>query len=362
MTADSAPRKHRTLFNWKAILGIVLSIALLWYALRDVDPHEVMAEVRRADPIFFLLSVIAATLVFPIRAWRWRTLIQPIAPETSFRSRFAATSIGFMGNNILPARIGEFARAYAFAKMEKITVVGSFGSLVVERLFDAIGVIGLLFVAMSLPGVPDVTNIGGRDLTALANTLGILVVIGLALGLSLVLMPVRTVTFVEKYPARILPRAIRRPFVDALEAFLSGLVVLRSPLLLSAATAQTIALWLFNAVGFWLAFKAFDIDVGFAGALLLQSVIALAVSVPSGPGFFGPFELAAKFILVGAFGVADDKAVSFAIAFHIGGFIPITVIGLYYAWRLGISLREVEESEELVEEEVEKSLPHNSND
>lgn len=356
--ATRAPGKRRSLFDWKAVVGILLSVALLWYALRGVDPQAVFRELRRADPIYYLLAVIAATAVFPIRAWRWRTMLQPTAPDTTFRSRFAATTIGFMGNNILPARIGEFARAYAFAKMERITIVGSFGSLVVERLFDAIGVVGLLFVAMSLPGVPDITNVGGRDLSALANTLAVLVGIGLVLGVSLVLLPTRTIQFVEKYPARLLPQTIRRPFVDALEAFLSGLAVLRSPPLASAATVQTIVLWLFNAVGFWLGFKTFGIDVGFSGALLLQSIIALAVSVPSGPGFFGPFEFAAVLVLEGAYGIPHEKAISFAIAFHIGGFIPVTVIGLYYAWKLGISLREVEASEEIVETEVEKTIPH----
>jgi glycosyltransferase 2 family protein len=355
---DAAPRKRRKLFDWKAIVGIALSVLLLWYAFRNVDWHEVVAEVRRADPFFYLLAVIAAFGVFPIRAWRWKTLLQPTAPDTSFRSRFAATTIGFMGNNVLPARIGEFARAYAFSRMEKITVVGSFGSLVVERLFDAIGVIGLLFVAMSLPGVPDITNIGGRDLTAVANTLAVLISFGLVLGVSLVIAPSGTVRFVEKYVARFLPESFRRPFVDALEAFLSGLSVLRSPVLLSAATLQTIVLWLFNAVGFWLAFKTFGIDVGFSGALLLQSIVALAVSVPSGPGFFGPFEVAALAVLEHAYGVPHEKAIGFAIAFHIGGYIPVTVVGLLYAWRLGISLAEVEQSEEYVEEEVEKTMPH----
>jgi len=338
------------------VIGILLSVALLWYALREVNAAEVIAELKRADPLLYLASVVVATIVFPIRAWRWRTLLIPIAPDTTFRSRFAATTIGFMGNNILPARVGEFARAYAFSKMEKVTVVGSFGSLVVERLFDAIGIIGFLFVAMALPDVPDISRLGRYDLTAVANTLGVLVIIGIILGVALVLFPDRTVLFVERYVARWLPRSFRRPFVDSLEAFLSGLNVLRSPALCSAAVAQTIVLWLVNAAGFWLAFKTFGIDVPFSGAILLQSIIALAVSIPSGPGFFGPFEAAAKLVLVHAYAIGNDKAVSFAIGFHIGGFIPVTAIGLYYAWRLGISLRDVEHSEEAVEEAVERTF------
>lgn len=338
--------------DWKAVVGILLSIVLLWWALREVDPHKVIAEIRQADPLYYILAVIAATAVFWIRAWRWRTFLATAAPNSTFRSRFAATTIGFMGNNLLPARVGEFARAYAFSKMENTTVVASLGSLVVERLFDAIGVIGLLFITLALPGVPDLS----ATMTTVVRTLGVLIIVGLILGVALVLFPQKTVTFVEKYIARFLPNSFRRPVVDSLEAFLSGLTVLRSPSLLTAATVQTFALWLFNAVGFWLGFKCFGIDVSFTGALLLQSIIALAVSIPSSPGFFGPFEAATKFVLVEAYGISQDKAVSFAIGFHIGGFIPVTVIGLIYAYKLGISLKEVEHSEEIVEEEVEKTL------
>ncbi len=347
------PRRMRSFFDWKAVLGISISIVALWWALRGVDAREVWTEIRRADPLYFLLSVFFATAVFWVRAWRWRTLLATAAPDSSFRSRLAATTIGFMANNLLPARVGEFARAYAFSKMEKATLAGSFGSLVVERLFDALGIVALLLITLGMPDVPDATNLGGHDVSGVAHMLAILIGIALALGIALVFMPERTVRFVEKYPARVLPRSARRLFVDALEAFLSGLAVLRSPALLSAAIAQTAFLWLFNALGFWAGFKAFGIDLPFSAALLLQSVIALAVSVPAAPGFFGLFEGASRVVLVGGYGIALGKATSFAVAFHIGGFIPVTAIGLYYLWRLGISLREVELSEEVVEAGVE---------
>jgi glycosyltransferase 2 family protein len=113
--------------------------------------------------------------------------------------------------------------------------------------------------------------------------------------------------------------------------------------------------WLFLALSFWLAFLAFGIhEVGFAAALFLQSLIALAVAIPSSPGFFGPFEAAAKLGL-SLWGVAPEKAVSFAVGFHIGGFIPVTLIGIYYVWRLGLSWRDVGRSEEVVEQRVERA-------
>lgn len=349
------PKKK--LLDWKAVLGIGLSVGLLWWAFKDENLSEVVHELTLADPFWFALAVAGATLVFWPRAWRWRTLLEPVNPGTTFRSRFAATTIGFMGNNLLPARIGEFARVYALSRMERVPIVSGLGSLVIERLFDAVFVIGLLFVALSLPGVPDIRGVEGANLTGIANTLAVLIGVAFVLGTLLVLFPKKSVAFFEKSIARFLPKGIRRPIIDALEAFLSGLAILRSPKLLVITTLQSAVLWLFNAVGFWLAFKAFDIDVNFAGALLIQSVIALAVSVPSGPGFFGLFEAGALLVLHQLYQIPKEKVLGFALGFHLGGFVPVTLIGLFYAWRLGISLREVGESEETVEEAVEATLP-----
>lgn len=349
--------KRRSLFDWKAILGIAISIALLWWAFKDEDFSLIIAEIKLADPYWFILAVMAATGVFWPRAWRWKTLLEPVCPGTTFRSRFRATTIGFMGNNLLPARIGEFARVFALSRMEKVPIVSGLGSLVVERLFDAVFVIALLFVALALPDVPDIGAVRGANLTAIANTLAVLIVIAFIIGTLLVFYPKQSVGFFERNIARFLPKGIRRPLVDALEAFLSGLGILRSPKLLVSATLQSAGLWLFNAVGFYIGFKAFGIDVPFSGALLLQSVIALAVSVPSGPGFFGLFEAGAVLVLGQLYHIPNELVLAFALGFHLGGFVPVTLIGLFYAWRLGLSLRDVGQSEQVVEQAVEATLP-----
>jgi uncharacterized protein (TIRG00374 family) len=352
-----APNKPRSIFDWKAVLGILLSVALLYWALRGVDVAEIMTELRAAHVGWFLLSVLLATIVFPLRAWRWKPLLEVAAPNTPFRARFAATTIGFMGNNLLPARIGEFARAYALARQQDASMVAAFASLIAERLFDALAVVSFLFLAIALPGFPEVRELAGYDFSAMATTLGIAVGIIILFCLLLVLWPKRTVHFVEQRIAPVLPRGVRRPLVDALEAFLAGLSSFRSPITILTLVGQTIVIWLVNGLSFWVAFMAFGIHVPFAGALFMQSVVALAVSLPSAPGFFGTFEYAARIVLVELFLIDVNKAMGFAIGFHLGGFIPVTLIGLYYAWRLGLSWREVEHSEETVEAAIERELP-----
>lgn len=343
-------------FDWKAVLGILLSLLLLWWALRGVDAARVLEELRRADPWIFLAAVAVATSGFVIRAWRWRVLLAPLRVDTGFRARFAAVNIGFMANNLLPARVGEFARAYALSRLQPVTASASLGSLVVERILDGLGLIALLLIALAAPSFPGGADVAGIELRHIIGTMG-----AVFLGSGVVLFlaahwSAASVRLAERLVAW-LPGRAGPTLVDLFKAFLEGVAVLRSPSLLFQAVLWTLAMWTWLALSFWLAFTAFGIQVDFFAALFLQTLIGLFVAVPSAPGFFGTFEAGAKVGLVAVYGVEVNRALSFAIGFHIGGFIPVTLIGLYYAWRLGLSLREVEESEALVEEAVEREHP-----
>lgn len=339
--------------NAKAVVGIAVSLLLLWWALRDVSFAEVVHHIRSADPVLFLLSVVVATLGLHIRALRWKVLLQPVAPGLPFRPRLAATSIGFAANNLLPARVGEFARAFTLGRLTGVPLGAVFGSLVMERVLDGLVIVGLLFASMASPGFPAAQEIAGVDPRAAARVVAVITgVLGVLLFL-LALAPERSVAVTERVAERVLPLSFRRPLVDALHSFLGGLGVLRDPRLLLLSLLWALGQWLFLALSFFLAFRAFGIDhVPFSGAVFLQSIISLAVSIPSSPGFFGPWEAGAKLGLA-LWGVPPGQAISFAIGFHLGGFIPVTVIGLWYLWRLNLRWSDVEGSEEAVEESVE---------
>ena len=353
MSQEGGPRRGRRLLDWKAVLGILVSAALLYYAFRGVHFREVAAHVREADPWLLIAAGIAATVVFPLRALRWRPLLHPINPDSRFEPRFAATCIGFMANNLLPARVGEFARAYTLSRLEPVRMSASFGSLVVERMFDGITVLSLLLISLAWPTFPEFS---GTDFSGAATTLAIALAAAFGILLVMVHAPAGSVRFFQRTLGRLLPSAFRRPIVDALAAFLEGVAAIRDWRLVLATAAWSLVVWGAGAVGFWIGFKAFGLDVPFLGAVFLQSVIALAVSLPSAPGFFGLFEAGARIGLVEVWGVESARAVAFALGFHIAGFIPITLLGLFYLWRVGITWRDVTGSEEVVETAVEEGV------
>ena len=335
----------------KVIIPLAVSAFFLWLALRGVKWAEVAAHVRQANWFYLFLSGLIGTLAILFRALRWKALLAPVDPNVHFHPRLAGTAVGFAANNLIPARVGEVVRAVVTARLAKLPVSAVFASLVVERVLDGLVMVAFLFGAMAWPTFP-VRQTGDADPRTAAMILAVAAVGASVTLLGMAFFPHRAVSIAERM-TRILPQSFRRPLVDALRAFLGGLGVLRSPRLLLVSVAWALFQWAFLATSFVLAFLAFGITgPGMLGAVFLQSIIAIAVSVPAAPGFFGPFEAASVWGL-SLWGVEKERAVSFAFGFHLGGWFSVTAIGLWYVWSLGLSWRDLRGSEEKVEDAVE---------
>lgn len=341
----------------RSAIGVLLSILLLVWALRDVSFSEVVERIRAADFPLLTASIVVTLGGFYARAVRWGVLLAPVSSGIPFRPRIAATFIGFAANNILPARVGEFARAFSLSRLSRVGTAPAFATLVIERVLDGLVLVGLLFISMAAPGFPSDVSVAGLDIRHAALLMALVMGTVSVVLMIAVLLPEISGRFLHLTTAR-LPDRLRVPVHEMLSAFATGLGVLRNPRLLLVSVALAVAQWAFLAISFLLAFRAFDIDtVPFSGAVFLQSLIALAVAIPSSPGFFGPFEAASR-VGLGLWGVPEGQAISFAIGYHIAGFVPVTVIGIYYVWRLNLSWSAVRESEEMVEGEIqEEALP-----
>lgn len=338
------------------VVGVAITVFLLWWVMRDVPFADVWANIRQGNVWLLLAAVFVATFGFFIRALRWKILLAPVKPDTGLRSRFAGVSIGFMANNVLPARVGEFARAYSFSKMEPVSLSAAFGSLVVERVLDGVVLLAFLVIPVMTPGFPTSGALSeGAGAVALK---GAVVLVG-AVMVALVIMalwPRQFVRVAEK-AAVLLPRSMARPIVDALEAFLDSIAILRNPRLLFLGFVWTLAFWTWHGLSFWLGMLAFGIDTGFISAIFTEAVVGFGVAVPAAPGFFGTFHFSADFALSSVYGVDSARSLAFAYGYHFGGWIPITAIGLYYAGRLGLSLGDISGADAHVEAAIEEEHP-----
>ncbi len=333
---------------WRAILGFGVTAVLIWWVFRDTDLPEVWAEIRGANLWLLGLAVAIATGNFVLRSIRWEYLLHPIHPGTSLHSRVASMFIGFMATNLLPARAGELVRPYALSRMEPISMSAAFGSLVVERFLDALTILVLVFVALSAPAFPDRAVVSGVSLEAWIR--GALVLLGgVLLFMILLLLFPRPLVRIAERVVSVFPARVSRFLVDVLEAFLNGLQVFQSPALLLKAGIWGLLIWLVQSLVFWIGFLAFGIEVSFDVALFVNGMVALAVAAPAAPGFVGTFH-AGVVAGLGVYAAPPAAALGLAFGLHLGGFIPVTVIGLFYAWKLGISLGDVREGEARVQQ------------
>ena len=326
--------------DWKAVLGIAITVLLVWWALSRVDAGDVWNQILRGDLLLLSAAVAVATFGFLIRAMRWKVLLHAVKPDTKLHSRFAAVSIGFMVNNTLPARVGEFARAYALSRVEPVSASGAFGTLVVERLLDALTLLVFLLVAVNLPSFSGTADLSGGVVGAAVDGATIFVPAFLLVVVALVLWPNQFRALAEGVAVR-LPGRRTALLVDVFGSFVESLKILRQLRLVLLAVLWTVVFWLWNGFSFWLGMRAFGINLGMSAALFTQTVVAILIALPAAPGFVGTFHAAAQGALEVGYGIDPATGLAFATAYHFGGWVPITVIGLIYAWKLGLSFGDV---------------------
>lgn len=321
--------------NWKTALGIVLSAGLLVWTLRGESPSDIWAVISRSNVPLLVVAAMVATAVFPLRALRWRVILEPVAPNLPVSQLWRATAVGMMVNNIYPARLGEIARAYALTReTNRVSLTSAVASLAVDRVFDALTLMLLLVAAMLAPEFPRGITIGGQPVQRAAALFAVGALILFVMLYVIVVFPQYLARLYAAMVGRMAPSLVERGSA-IIHAFSEGLGVLRSPRRFAAVFFWALVHWLVNALAFWIGFKAVGVDVPFSAANFLQGIIAIGVALPSSPGFFGVFEAAAK-VGLEVYGVTGGLAVSWAIGYHILSFIPITIIGLYYFARLGL--------------------------
>jgi glycosyltransferase 2 family protein len=320
-----APRRPS---RWTWPLGLAVTAAFLIWAVHDVDLHEVLAGVRTANPLLILASAGVATLTFPLRTLRWHVLLRaPDGSPYAWRPLWNATAIGFMANNLLPARAGEFARAWVASRELPVRFTTALASIGVERVFDGLMMLALMAAAIAAPSFPSHATVGGSPVSRVAT--GVALVFGAALVLAFVvaLRPAPWLALLDRMAVTVLPERLARRVRSLADGMIEGLAALRSPGRFAAVIGWSLALWLVNAAAFALCFRAFHLPVPAEGALLLQGLIGFGVAIPAAPGFWGVFEYCTRLTLQ-FYGIGATLALAYALAFHLAGFIPITLLGL----------------------------------
>ena len=298
------------------------------------------AELRAARWWPLIASAVVCTLTFPLRTLRWRHLLADDVTTLGLLPLWHATAIGFMANNLLPARAGEVARAYAARHLTGLRFTAAFGSVAVERVLDGIVLVALLQIAIAAGGIRADAGVGGVPLGRIATIALVLFGATLLLALAVVHWPATARRAARALSSRVLPQRFANRFMEILDGLLAGCDALRSGRRMMLVMFWSMMVWGAGAVSYWLGFRAFGLDVPWTGALLLQSLVAFGVAIPSSPGFFGPFEAVVR-VTLALYAVPVAAAVSFAVIYHLAAFVPITLLGLWSLSRAHLHLAQI---------------------
>jgi uncharacterized protein (TIRG00374 family) len=326
----------------RAAFVLLLTVGLLAYFLRNANMASVWAETRHANA-WLLLLVLGITLVtYAIRAYRWQYLLAPIGP-THFSAAFQTTVIGFAANFLLPARAGEFLRPYLLSRREHLPATAAFATVILERVLDTVTVL-LLFAVFVILAPPEMLSADPR-LFAQVKTGGLLAgaaaVAGLGLFFVLAGHPERLGRAALQIE-RILPPRMARIVADFVETFAQGLGVMRQAGRLAVSLLLSIPLWMSIAAGTWLTSRAFHMTFSYLGSFLVMTLLVVGVAMPT-PGAIGGFHAMYQIAVTKFFGVPVDRAVGAAIVLHALSFVPVTLLGLVFMAREGLSLGRMRE-------------------
>ena len=314
--------------NAQLILGLVVSLLALALAFRGADLGVMAGALRKAN--YFVLAVGVAFYILGLifRGLSWRVLLGKRVP---YLRAFEALNEGYLLNNLLPFRLGEFGRAYLVSRRNNLPALEALSSIVVERVIDLL--MAVILLVSFLPLIAGFNGARGTIITSIAlGVVAVIVLVGIA----------RNQAPVAHWVGQVLRWLhLRWLNADRWEAraasFLAGLSALRDPRrALQAAFWSTMA-WLAAAFGAFFMLRAFLPSATLTMAFVTLMLTAIGAAVPSAPSSAGIFELVVVQSLR-IFKVDNSVALSFGLTLHAVGFLLAVIFGGWALAREGETL------------------------
>lgn len=318
-------------------LGLAISAALIWALFRNIHFDDLWAALKGANYLWLIPNIALIVLTMYQRAYRWHFMVEPIG-HVPFSKLLAATWIGFMANNVLPLRLGEFVRAYSLSSQHKqITKSASLATIFVERMvFDLVALLlifgGVLYFSKI---VLDEKMWYGLNLTiAVALT-----------GLVLIFVLARRPEQMGRAVTRLLffiPDSGKNLIRSVLVKFARGLEFLKDAKVTAYIGLQTLLIWILMGISNIFVFYAFGLDLPLDASFVVLVVVSISILVPSAPGFVGVYHAGAVWSLM-AYGVPKAEALSCALVLHAAQYIVVTLTGFIYLKKEHLSLKRLGE-------------------
>jgi len=302
------------------VIGVLISLLFLWLAFRGVDWRAAWAMIVHANAGLLLAALASVLLTTLVRAERWRWMFYPDPRRLRLPRFLAIFLIGQVINAVVPARIGEVARAYLIGEREGVSKAHALWTAVVEKVLDALCL--LLFLAGLSLIVPLPAWLRQAGWTLSLGIVGVFAALSITLA-----MRARFTAWLEAWSVR--HRWAQRLRLARLwQAVADSLAVMREPRLFVALAFWSVAAFLLGAATNWLAARALGLEISFTACLLLLAVLQISAvaPIPTSPGRIGLFHYLC-IISLAIFYVPRETALSYSLVLHAVVYLPMIVGG-----------------------------------
>jgi glycosyltransferase 2 family protein len=309
----------------------MLGVGLLAWFVAGLEWKEVWAVLREVHGCWVAVAAAVMIAHYGVHAWRWGVLLEPVDDTLDARTLWSATTIGWAFNTLLPLRAGNFLRPAVVAIHRPVPYGALLFTTLAEIVCDLFAVlVMLLAMSILLP-----SELGGRSLEQLklagiaAGSAGLFVVA------VVVLLSTTTARNAVIKGLKPLPPRLGNSLTTLFDQLVLGLAGLAQPRRLARALLLSLLLWFCWLLAILSVLAAFRVDLPLAGALFIQTALAVAMMVPQAPGFLGVFHVVTEEALR-LWGANAAAAQGVALILWSVCFVPITVLGVVDGWRLGI--------------------------
>lgn len=324
-------RSLGALRDWRFWLGVAISVFSLVLVFRGIRLEDLESALRTVEYVWLLPAAGLLIASLAVRAVRWRLLFFP-QQGLDLTTLFQVINIGFLINNIIPARAGDIARAGLISLREPVSGSRALATVVVERLLDGVTVVLMLVVVLPMFPVPD-------QVVQIGQLAGVSFVV---LGVGLVVLSTQRARSVRWSQAVLgsIPRIDGAHWAERVGNLVDGLQILRSPMVMAQAGVWSVVVWLLSGVAYYCVLRAFDLSLSITAGIFVLAVTTLVLIVPSTPGYIGVFDAAAVLTL-SVFGIERSLALSCALVLHAVTYVTFSGMGLLSLLRQSVSLSAV---------------------
>ncbi|MCS6773803.1 MAG: flippase-like domain-containing protein [Thermoflexales bacterium] len=323
--------------RWLFWVGVAVSAVFLYFALQGLHLDKLVEDLRRTNLAWLLPGIGAYFVSVGLRAMRWSCLLKSVTALTP-QQLYSVVVIGYMGNNVYPARIGELLRAYILRRNYQTPIPSTLATILIERAMDSAVMLG--FVVAGLPAVAGLDAAVERGLALLGAAL----VVALAGMIWLAARAEAAGDLADRILDCLLPQRLSLPLQGVVHRFAQGAQSLRRPNDLAFVVATTVAVWLFETVKYWCVAQAFSLTLPINGLMLVNGLSNLFTILPGAPGAIGTFD-AGGVLGMTALGVERSLAVAYVLVLHAVLWFPVTTLGLVLMVREGLRWTDLRQAE-----------------